>query len=88
LALEIGCIFDVAVYIEKEPEKTDASKLAPDFFSGFFFSLLRKPAELRSADCRLVVLSVCLRTLPHGRCAQQADHACVIASAKRIEKEA
>ncbi|MBR6786739.1 MAG: hypothetical protein IKM26_02290 [Clostridia bacterium] len=44
-------MIDAAVCIEKEPEKTDASKLAP-LFSGFFFGVLRTLAELRSADCR------------------------------------
>ena len=49
--LEGGCCFVAAVYIKKEPEKMDASELAP-FFSGFFFGVLRTLAELRSADCR------------------------------------
>ena len=36
----VGGVIAAAVYIEKEPEKTDASKLAP-IFSGFFFCVLR-----------------------------------------------
>ena len=43
---------------EKGETKTDASKLAPLIVFPFF-SLLRKPAERSSADCRFVDLCVC-----------------------------
>ena len=36
VALEAGCVIDAAVCIEKEPEKTDASKLAPIFLRFLF----------------------------------------------------
>jgi len=54
--------------ISKKNRRKRMQASLPRFFSGFFFCVLRTPAELRSADCRWVILRVCLHTLPRRRC--------------------
>ena len=44
----VGCVIVAAVYIEKEPEKTDASKLAPIFLRFLF----RRASHARGAALR------------------------------------
>ena len=52
-----GCGEGAAVCVKKAENLTDSSKLDPRIFSAFF-SLLRKPAEHSSADCRTVGLCI------------------------------
>ena len=71
--------------MKKTGNLRDSSKLDPLIFS-VFFSLLRKPAEHSSADCRFADLCERGRRSPAGAAAQQADCA-AIERAKRAEKE-
>ena len=61
LALEVGCRDDVAVCFEKEPEKTDASKLAPIFLRVSFSACF---ARLRSTAPRTAALVACALVTP------------------------
>ena len=64
VGLEVGRILVAAVYIEKGSDPDCASKLAPRYQALFLRASHARRAS--SADCRLVVLSVCSRTLPCG----------------------
>jgi len=59
--LKVGCVIDAAVYIEKEPEKTDASKLAPIFLRFLFL----RASHARGAALRRLPLGYPARLFAH-----------------------